>query len=190
MSTNRLPTDEELATRAARPRTPASALSAAQQAFDALYERHARPLLAFLAGRVRRSDLGDVSQVVWQRVWEHLEDKFDGGSFRGWLFQIARNYLIDLSRRKQPVVVEQLPDRTDDKAKRPDEVFLGREQQQLLQRCLERLPAKQAELVRGRLGGEDYEEVGSRLGLTPAQAHKLFHTAKTALQACVQRAEQ
>jgi RNA polymerase sigma-70 factor (ECF subfamily) len=189
MSTNQLPSDEELAVRAARPRTPAAALRGAHEAFDALYERHARPLLAFLAGRVRRSDLSDVQQVVWQRVWEHLEDKFEGGSFRGWLFQIARNYLIDLSRRQRPVPTEASLDRTDDKAVPPEEVLLDQERQQLLRRCLKRLPAKQAELVRGRLGGEDYEAIGSRLGLTPAQAHKMFHTAKTALQECIQRAE-
>ena len=44
----------------------------AQQAFDALYRKHARLLLAFLSSRVPRHDLDDVHQTVWGRVWEYL----------------------------------------------------------------------------------------------------------------------
>src|SRR5262245_24161416 len=74
----------------------------ARNACEELYVRHARRLLAFLSARVHGSDLEDIHQGIWERVWERLPDGFHGGNFRAWLFQIARNYLIDHSRKRRP----------------------------------------------------------------------------------------
>src|SRR4051812_30168715 len=74
---------------------------AAKRDLVGLHERYARRLLAFLAGQgVPQADLEDLHQDVWARIWVALNDRPFTGHFRGWLFQIARNLAIDLSRRR------------------------------------------------------------------------------------------
>ena len=69
----------------------------------------------------------------------------------------------------------------------PDHQLAERERMEVLTRCLGKLQKDMAELVRSRLSGESYEDICSRLGLPPARAHKLFHTAKTQLTSCIER---
>jgi RNA polymerase sigma-70 factor, ECF subfamily len=163
------------------------AMRAAQDAFGQLYQRHARRLLAFLAARVPRCDLNDLHQEVWLRAWRHLPSGFHGGNVRAWLHQIARNGLIDRSRRRR---AEPLPDELsllDPRGEQPGDLMQERERLAVLKRCLERLDEVEAYVVRSRLTGEGYPAICARLGLTPARAHKLFHRAKDQLQTCVER---
>jgi RNA polymerase sigma factor (sigma-70 family) len=180
--------DEHLAAIVARRGLSEAAMFAARDAFGRLYERHARRLLAFLAARVRRDDLEDLHQEVWQRAWRALPEGFDGGNFRAWLHRIARNTLIDLGRRKQPEPLGDDETLVDPRGARPDESLIERERMVDLKRCLDQLGVEAAELVRARLAGEGYAEICARRGLTAARAHKLFHQAKQYLQTCVERA--
>lgn len=161
----------------------------ARQARDAcgeLFSRHSRQMLAFLATRVRRgNDLEDVSQAVWQRVWQSLPAGFQGGNFRAWLFQIARNYLIDLARKPQTDAMPETFDAEDGNTPRPEVFLLEAERMALLARCLERLESIAAAIVRARLAGEDYDNVCRSMNLPQDRAHRLFHTAKRQLQTCV-----
>jgi RNA polymerase sigma factor (sigma-70 family) len=179
-------TDEQLAAVIRERDLSADHSRAAQDACAELYRRHARPLLAFLSGRARRADLDDLHQVVWERVWRYLPESFVGGNFRAWLYQIARSRLIDESRKKRP---DRLGDRDlpDARTGNSGDELLEQEQLATLQHCLEQLAERAARLVRARLAGVDYETIGKELGLQPAQAHKLFHTAKGQLHECVRR---
>lgn len=180
--------DEELAVTIARRTASAEGGRLARRAGEELYRRHARKLLAFLTTRVHRSDLDDFHQGIWERVWERLPEGFHGGNFRAWLYQIARNYLIDQGRKRRPQPLESEEEWSDDRQAAPDAPLLERERQQALSRCLERLGAEAAGLVRARLAGESYPEICLRLGLKMERAHKLFHQAKEQLQLCVERA--
>ncbi len=157
----------------------------AEAAYGQLYSDHARMLLAFLSSRVKRSELDDVNQEIWSRVWQHLPQKFDGDNFRAWLFRIARNYIIQESRKRRPDLAEDLGMVTANEDT-PDHQLVERERMEILNRCLSKLEEKLADLVRLRLGGESYEDICERIGLPPARAHKLFHTAKTQLTTCVE----
>lgn len=174
------PTDEDLAGRATR------------EALETLYERHAPALLAFLAARSSAADAEDLHHDLWLRVWKHLPDAFHGGNFRAWLFEIARNLLIDRARRKRPDRLDEAVEHVDH---HPDAsplgVVLDRERQRVLADCLAKLEkrnATAAALVRGRLGGAGYDELCPRLGLNEGAAYKLWHEAVKQLQTCVERA--
>jgi RNA polymerase sigma-70 factor (ECF subfamily) len=171
--------DEELAARATR------------EACQVLYDRHAPALLPFLAARAP-AECEDLHQDVWLRVWSRLPGGFRGGSFRAWLFEIARNLLIDRARRKRPERLAEDADRADPRGDAcPVSAALERERQQVLEGCLQKLEkqdAVTAALVRGRLGGEGYEQLCPRLGLTNNGAYKRWHEAVKQLQACVERA--
>jgi RNA polymerase sigma-70 factor (ECF subfamily) len=182
------PDDEPLTSLVALREESGPALRAACAAFDELYARHARPLVAFLAARVRRGDLDDLNQEVWRRAWHHLPEQFRGGNFRAWLHRIARNALIDHARKRRPGSLEDEDRLADDRSGQIDARLLERERAEALRDCLSRLGGETAELVRARLGGDPYPDICRRLGLTPARAHKLFHLAKEQLQTCLERA--
>lgn len=179
--------DLELAQCLARRDESPRAWQIAQDACHDLYERHAHPLLLFLTARAGRDDAEDLLQLVWQRVWKSAGTGFQGGNFRAWLFQIARNLAIDHARKKKASSLGE-DDPVDSRSGREDERLAEEDRARALGRCLDKLELEMATLVRARLGGEDYETICQRLQLTAARAHKLFHTAKEQLQACVQRA--
>src|SRR5262245_42487661 len=75
-------TDEELAAACARRDESLHLRRLAETAFEILYDRHAKRLIAFLGGRVSMAVLDDVNQDVWVRVWQTLPTGFRGGNFR------------------------------------------------------------------------------------------------------------
>lgn len=173
--------DEELAAAVAR------AGPEAQTAFAALYERHARPLLLFLAARLARSHLDDVHQEIWTRIWQSLPTGFHGGNFRAWLFQIARNHLIDLARKKKPEGLPADYDVADRGGVHAEALLVEQERLTRLRHCLEKLDARSQKVVRARLEGIAYEELARELDLKSATVHQVFHRAKEQLQDCVGR---
>jgi RNA polymerase sigma-70 factor (ECF subfamily) len=180
--------DDRVAAAAAQRGESDGALRAARDAFERLYRLHAPLLLAFIAARVRPEDREDLHQEVWQRAWQHLPDQFHGGNFRAWLHEIARHLIIDAGRKRKAEALTDSEGLVDGRHKQGDQCLIERERKLALERCLDRLKATAAALVRARLAGEDYATVSERLGLTPAQAHKQFHLAKSELKTCIERA--
>lgn len=153
-----------------------------------LYARYARRLLAFLAGRlgVPAADLDDVHQDVWVRVTKALRDRAFAGHFRGWLFQVARNRVIDRGRKRreegdypEDIAAGEGPTPLDD--------LIGREERAALERCLGRLDEQEARVLRLRLAGADYDEVCGELGLVKDVAYRLAFEGKRKLTECVER---
>ncbi|MGO8898714.1 MAG: RNA polymerase sigma factor [Isosphaeraceae bacterium] len=180
--------DEELTAEIARRDASERAFRAARDAFEGLYRRHAPLLLAFLSSRVHASDRDDLHQDIWQRVWASLPAQFQGGNFRAWLHQIARNAIIDLGRKKRPAHLGDLRTLVDGRPDQARSLGLEQERKEALERCLKALKSELAALVRARLGGDSYTDICGRLGLRPEQAHKLFHQAKAQLKTCVEGA--
>ena len=80
-------------------------------AFTVLMDRHRDPVMGFLVNRVG-DDAEDLFQETWTRVNLGLDQYQDAGSFRAWLFQIARRLVIDHYRRKSTRVQLVLPSGT------------------------------------------------------------------------------
>ena len=72
------------------------------RAFDALYERHSRPLFNFIRRLLRDESLAeDVFQETCMRVLKNA-DRFDSRSrFRTWLYTVAHNLCMDELRRRR-----------------------------------------------------------------------------------------
>lgn len=116
-------------------------------AFDRLYQRYRQTLYRYLVRNSSdASEAEDIYHDVWSRVI-HAKTPFTDGSFRAYLFQIARNIQIDRGRRKRlSLVSDEDALMTQASADPPAEV------QQHLQDCGERLldelgqlPAEQRE---------------------------------------------
>ena len=77
-------------------------------AFPTLMERHRDPLMGFLVNRVGE-DAEDLFQETWSRVGSNLHSYNEIGSFRSWVFTIARRLVIDHHRRKSARITLVLP---------------------------------------------------------------------------------
>lgn len=152
--------------------------------FLALYDEHARPLLAWLACRVARSDLDDVHQEIWTKVWAKKRQSFKGGNFRAWLFTVARNHLVDRHEKKPatPLLPDPEEARVDQAQRTPSAIVIDRERHEALAACLARLGDVQRRVVEMRLAGSDYDSISAALGITVAQAHSHFFAAKRKLR--------
>ena len=71
------------------------------QAFEALVERYQQPLINFFLTNTRdRQFSEDLTQETLLRVYDQAWDYLPTGRFRGWMYRIARNLLIDNIRRR------------------------------------------------------------------------------------------
>lgn len=71
-----------------------------EEAGQALVQRHMRPLYGFFNSKMTR-DVEELIQRTWLACLESVESFRGEGSFRGWLFGIARHELYDHFRRVQ-----------------------------------------------------------------------------------------
>ena len=177
--------DDELAAIVAACSRNGSASEESRLAFTLLYRRYARLLRSFLASRVTPSELDDVEQTIWQRIWVHLPQQFSGGNFRAWMYQISRNFLIDQTRRKRSTPFPEGFDVEDVHVAPPDMTLMEHERIGALEACLKRLPEQMNNLVRARLSGDDYDAICERMDLPVPRAQKLFFQAKEALVSCL-----
>ena len=71
-----------------------------QRAFTALYDRHARSVVAVVADRLRSpDDRADAVQDTFIKAWAKLDTLRDPDQFVPWLYAIARNAATSIGRR-------------------------------------------------------------------------------------------
>ncbi|WP_339734190.1 sigma-70 family RNA polymerase sigma factor [uncultured Gimesia sp.] len=71
------------------------------RAFDELVEKYQGPLIGFFFRNTRDSQLSeDLSQETLLRVYNQSWDYLPQGRFRGWMYRVARNLMIDSIRRQ------------------------------------------------------------------------------------------
>ena len=73
-----------------------------EAALVAIYQWYRPKIQRFLHYRLRhRQTAEDLTTEVFLRMLKHLPDyRLQGGTFQGWLFQIARNLVVDQFRRQ------------------------------------------------------------------------------------------
>jgi len=147
-------------------------------AFETLYARHRQSLYRFLLGLSGKPELADeVFQDTWLSLIRSASQPQGRATFRTWLFQIARNRLIDHWRKHgahQPLhdsYDEQLHavgDETND----PEQLLNLSRDNQRLENALQTLPADQREVFLLRAHGDlDLAQIAS-LTETPLETVK------------------
>jgi RNA polymerase sigma-70 factor (ECF subfamily) len=179
-------TDAELAARAANRQSPADA----EEAFRVLHQRYNRLLTLYFGARTSPSQDDDLAQEVWLRAWNRLGG-FDGRNFRAWLFQIARNLLIDEYRRPVLKTTSLDDGRTTDpddhrerQAKQQDHIDDLRD---VFRRCLERLAPGERQVVEARLAGVSPVAIAEKARVKREKIDKLYSNALKKLRSCAER---
>lgn len=156
----------------------------AEVAFNSLYDRHAPFLLAFLKVRVSpHINASDIAQETWMRAWQKIPTHFDGTHFRGWLFQIAKNLLLDEFRKKTTTSLNEEIDLAEPQTSTQD--YIHQEEKTKLQECMSQLDETRQEIVKLRLSGESHREISERLDVEYNTVQTRFHRAKQFLEDCV-----
>ena len=133
-----------------------------------------------------RQMASEVMQDVILVLWEKFEAAAD---FQGWAFGVAKNVALRHLRRQSrdrhvfdDELVNQLAD--DAVALLP----VHDEHREALERCLDKLPAAQRDLVlTAYTKGTRMDELATRRGQTPMALYKLLQRIRQALLECVER---
>jgi RNA polymerase sigma-70 factor, ECF subfamily len=121
----------------------------------------------------RASDIDDVAQRVWLKVWREAPHLEDPSRWRPWVYRIARNSASDTGRamKRGREALEQVADRALRAPVRtppPDVEAAAREQQALIWEAITSLPELYREpFVLKHAEGMSYRQIGELLGLPP-----------------------
>jgi RNA polymerase sigma-70 factor (ECF subfamily) len=161
------------------------------------HERHAQFLRHYAESEVAlhtfvrslvptRQMASEVMQDVILVLWE----KFDAAAdFQGWAFGVAKNVALRHLRRQsrdRHVFDDELVNQLAEDAVALVPVHDGH--REALERCLDKLPAAQRDLVlTAYTKGTRMDDLATRRGQTPMALYKLLHRIRQALLECVER---
>jgi len=166
-------------------------------AFEELIEKHQ----SLVAGTVARmlgsnSDVEDITQQVFIRVWKSARRYVPRAKFTTWLLKITRNLVFnELRRSKRHALVplqtdpggEEFPLK-DEKNPAPDASLLETELQQAIEDAIMQLPESQRmALVLRRYEQLSYEEIAEVLDLSVPAVKSVLFRARTELRSRLNR---
>jgi RNA polymerase sigma-70 factor (ECF subfamily) len=166
-------------------------------AFETLVERHQ----SLVAGTVARmlgsnSDVEDIAQQVFIRVWKSARRYVPRAKFTTWLLKITRNLVFnELRRSKRHAHVplqtdpgaEEFPLK-DEKNPAPDASLLQTELQLAIEDAITQLPESQRiALILRRYEQLSYEEISEVLDLSVPAVKSVLFRARTELRARLSR---
>src|SRR5438270_10162234 len=162
------------------------------RAFEELIERHQ----SLVAGTVARmlgsnSDVEDIAQQVFIRVWKSAGRYVARAKFTTWLLKITRNLVFNEMRRAKrhphlPVQIEPEADEIslkDEATATPDATLLQAELQAAIEKAITLLPETQRmAIVLRRYEELSYEEIADVLDLSVPAVKSLLFRARTELR--------
>jgi RNA polymerase sigma factor (sigma-70 family) len=153
------------------------------QAFEAIYDRHHRPLLAFCRHMLgSHEEAEDALQRVFVSAHRHLSDGSADVNLKPWLYTIARNRCLSMLRaRRETIALDDVGEPSSNGLALADEVELGEDLKEMLG-DLARLPEDQrAALVLAELGDLSQREIAATLGVRTDKVKALIFQAREAL---------
>src|SRR3954468_22340247 len=163
-------------------RLSAQVHAGSERAFDALFERHHRPVLAFCTHMLgSREEAEDVVQLTFLAAHRDLMRGELPFALRPWLYGIARNRCLSVLRARREHSFEEVPEpATEDLA---TEIAM-RDDLRAILADIARLPHDQrAALVLAELGDVSYEEIARILGCPRTKVKALVFQARSSLTA-------
>ncbi len=170
-------------------------------AFDTLYSRYVQKIRSRLKRILREeSVVEDLVQETFLRVWTRAEQWQGRGAFGGWLSRLATNLALNRLRsmrrlRESPLEITKraFDAEEDDELQAPswmvdastmgaDELVALREEREMIQRLVDRLPEEQREVIHLVIDVEmDIRGAADALGIPEGTAKSRLHYAKKRL---------
>jgi RNA polymerase sigma-70 factor, ECF subfamily len=166
-------------------------------AFQQLVERHQTLVIGTVARMLgSNSDVEDVAQQVFMRVWKSAPRYVPAAKFTTWLLTITRNLVFNEVRRRKRHPAETLdvhqgeeslplPDRH---GRTPDQKLLDDEMQRAVDKAIQTLPEKQRlAVILRRYEEKSYEEIAQVLELSVPAVKSVLFRARTELRAALKQ---
>jgi RNA polymerase sigma factor (sigma-70 family) len=119
--------------------------------------------------RLQPCDAADAEQATWMRLAEHAHRIHTADALPGWLAVVARRECLAILRRGAagPVLAHDAAVERVDPAAPVEEQVLDRVEARAVWLAVERLPARQRDLVHALFGAAPlpYEEIVARMGI-------------------------
>lgn len=139
-------------------------------AFEAIYSRYGSPIYRMCLRACGDPDTADdLTSIVFLKAFERLEQyrQKPAGTFRAWLFTIARNSLLDHWRRNKRLAnVSENAAEIVDTEPGPEEIALTRIELAEVGNTLSSLTERHRSIVEFRLSGLTTREISEALGIT------------------------
>lgn len=153
-----------------------------------LFERHHRAVYQYLLQMLRdRALCEDLVQDVFLKVLRKAGHFHGDGSFKAWLFNIARNLAFDQMRKAKRRDSEALdedvmePELADNRS--AEHVAAGSQKVKRVLAAMAKLPAAVQEVIwLGRFEFDSYEELGQALSCNAGTARVRMHRAMEQLK--------
>jgi len=155
------------------------------EAFGCLYERYLESIYRYIRARVAEDRTAeDLTETVFLRSFESLSRyKEKGLRFSAFLYQIARNLLVDHYRQKEEELPLESADQISVSPSRMDDIIVIQDQVDRLRVGLEALPEEYREIIRLRVLLElSTAECAEWIGRSEGAVRVLLHRAMKALK--------
>jgi RNA polymerase sigma-70 factor (ECF subfamily) len=129
------------------------------------------------------ADADEAVQESFLRLYQHLEKSGGLSNLRGWVFQVARNYVRDQRKSARHRRTVSLDDATVGEARfadprgSPEHCALGDERTRRLRAAIGKLPPQERECMLLRASGLRYREIAEVLGINISSAGALVRRA-------------
>ncbi|MEO8065626.1 MAG: RNA polymerase sigma factor [Candidatus Doudnabacteria bacterium] len=150
-----------------------------REAFGAIYEHFADKIYRFIYFRVGHREVAeDVLSDTFVKSWQKINQVNSPTALSAWLYQIAKNNIIDYYRlKKETVALEVVEDILEDAVNPIDSANLGIQQNRILN-VLSQLSVDQREVVKYRFFEDlSNEEIAYIMGKTEGAIRVIQHRA-------------
>lgn len=156
--------------------------------FGLLYERYAGQIEGFIRSRVNGNHAlaQDLTSQAFTKAFAALP-RYQDGPFSSWLYQIARNTVIDNHRRRHSMIpIDEVGELVSPEIG-PDEHAVAGPRRDRIREALEGLKPQLRDVVKLRLHGLTNDEIGERLGMSrtavKSAQYRAFNTLRQELRA-------
>jgi RNA polymerase sigma-70 factor (ECF subfamily) len=157
------------------------------QKLGLLFERYKNILFGYFFKLSKdRAASEDLVQMVFMRVIKYKHAYRGDGSFKTWIFHIARNIQVDQWRKEKKSGLKVSTYHIEDRLASDKENNHQEEKLQLLERALDLLPDEKKELiVLSKLKGMKYKEIAQMMNLSePIIKVRAFRALKELKEKC------
>jgi RNA polymerase sigma-70 factor (ECF subfamily) len=161
------------------------------RAFGELYQYFLPKIFGYFSARVKKKEVSEeLTSTVFLKVAENIKtfSAKKGMSFSGWIFRIAHNVLVDYWRAKKATITTE----SEEACAIPSQENLSketevREHMRAVEKCLDRLPLTEREIIRMRAWeGCEYEEIGEIVGKKSGAIRMALSRALEKMRTCLE----